>query len=168
MNYFIKDFNFKSEFLRNIFTLLSGSTIAQIITFLAIPVLTRIYTPQDFGFFAIYFSLATIVSTISTGRYELAIMLPRHKKDALAILKGTTRIVFVISFLCFIAITIIKNSENIFIKFINPNYFYFLPLSVLVLPSQGLHRVQIFYLVFSTTYNQQDYLLDILLVSSFS
>jgi len=133
MNYFIKDFNFKSEFLRNIFTLLSGSTIAQIITFLAIPVLTRIYTPQDFGFFAIYFSLATIVSTISTGRYELAIMLPRHKKDALAILKGTTRIVFVISFLCFIAITIIKNSENIFIKFINPNYFYFLPLSVLLM-----------------------------------
>ncbi|EFK95942.1 polysaccharide biosynthesis protein, partial [sediment metagenome] len=88
MNYSIKDFNLKSEFIKNIFTLLSGSTIAQVITLLAIPVLTRIFTPQDFGFFAVYFSLATIVSTVATGRYELAIMLPKHKKDALSIVKG--------------------------------------------------------------------------------
>lgn len=138
MNYSIKNINFKSEFLKNIFTLLSGSTIAQIITFLAIPVLTRIYTPQDFGFFAIYFSIATIISTISTGRYELAIMLPKHKKDALSIIKGTFRIVFIISILSFVLIAVLKNSDTIFTKFIKPTYFYFLPLSVLFM---GLIKV---------------------------
>jgi O-antigen/teichoic acid export membrane protein len=133
MNYSIKDFNLKSEFIKNIFTLLSGSTIAQVITLLAIPVLTRIFTPQDFGFFAVYFSLATIVSTIATGRYELAIMLPKYKKDALSIVKGSVIIVFITSTICLIAIIILKNSSSKLIQFIEPVYFYFLPLSVLLM-----------------------------------
>jgi O-antigen/teichoic acid export membrane protein len=133
MNYSIKDFNLKSEFIKNIFTLLSGSTIAQVITLLAIPVLTRIFTPQDFGFFAVYFSLATIVSTIATGRYELAIMLPKYKKDALSIVKGSLIIVFITSIICLIAIIILKSSSSKLIQFIEPGYFYFLPLSVLLM-----------------------------------
>ena len=82
----------KSEFLKNVFTLLSGATIAQIITLIAIPILTRIYTPEDFGYIAIYLSIANIVAAISTGRYELSIMLPEKRIEALAIFKGTFKL----------------------------------------------------------------------------
>lgn len=123
----------KSDFIKNIFTLLSGATVAQIIALISIPILTRIYTPEDFGFFAIYLSIANILSTISTGRYELAIMLPEKKENAIAIIKGIFRIVLIFSFLTLILLLIIKNTQNRISDFIQPFYFYFLPFSIIIL-----------------------------------
>jgi len=122
----------KSEFLKNVFTLLSGATVAQIITLIAIPILTRIYTPEDFGYIAIYLSIANIIAAISTGRYELAIMLPKKRSEALAIFKGTFRITLVSSLITFIGIVIFKNFDHKFSSFLEPNYFYFLPLSIFI------------------------------------
>lgn len=122
----------KSEFIKNVFTLLSGATIAQIIALVTIPVLTRIYTPEDFGFFAIYLSIANILATISTGRYELAIMLPEKKENAIAIIKGIFRITVFFSFFILIILLIAKNTETRIAAFIKPFYFYFLPISILV------------------------------------
>ncbi|HAN19998.1 MAG: hypothetical protein A2X13_05065 [Bacteroidetes bacterium GWC2_33_15] len=146
MNNILKSFKKNNEFLKNILTLLSGSTIAQIITLITIPFLTRIYTPEDFGFIAIYLSLANVIATISTGRYELAIILPKQKEDALSIIKGTFWIVIFISLISFVIILILKSYDNIFTKFINPAYFYFFPLSVLIL---GLIKI------FSQWYTRQ-------------
>ena len=38
----------KSEFSRNVLTLMTGTTIAQAIPIATSPILTRIYTPEDF------------------------------------------------------------------------------------------------------------------------
>ena len=48
----IKLFKPKSEFSRNVLTLMTGTTIAQAIPIAISPILTRIYTPEDFGLFA--------------------------------------------------------------------------------------------------------------------
>ena len=73
----------KSEFSRNVVTLMTGTTIAQAIPIAISPILTRIYTPEDFGVFAVYLSILTIVAVVATGKYELAIMLPEEENDAL-------------------------------------------------------------------------------------
>ena len=125
-------FNIKSDFIKNIFTLFSGAAIAQLITLIAIPILTRIYTPEDFGFIAIYLSIANIVATISTGRYELAIMLPKTKENALAIIKGTFRIILIVTLITLAAILILKSFDNKISDFIQPFYFYFLPISIFI------------------------------------
>ncbi len=125
-------FNIKSDFIKNIFTLFSGAAIAQLITLIAIPILTRIYTPEDFGFIAIYLSIANIVATISTGRYELAIMLPKTKENALAIIKGTFRIILIVTLITLIAILVLKSFENKISDLIRPFYFYFLPISIFI------------------------------------
>ena len=75
----------KSEFSRNVLTLMTGTTIAQAIPIAISPILTRIYTPEDFGMFALYMSVASILSVVATGRYELAIMLPKKDEDAVNI-----------------------------------------------------------------------------------
>ena len=49
----LKRFKPKSEFNRNILTLMTGTTIAQAIPIAITPILTRIYTPDDFGVFAL-------------------------------------------------------------------------------------------------------------------
>jgi len=75
----------KSEFSRNILTLMTGSTIAQAIPIAVSPVLTRIYTPEDFGIFALFVSIVSIFVSISSGRYELAIILPSKDEEAINI-----------------------------------------------------------------------------------
>ncbi len=122
----------KSEFIKNVFTLLSGASVAQIITLIAIPILTRIYTPEDFGYIAIYLSVANIVAAISTGRYELAIMLPKKRQEALAIFKGTFKITLIVSLISLAIIVTLKSFDHRLSSFIEPAYFYFLPLSIFI------------------------------------
>ena len=43
----------KSEFAKNVLTLMTGTTIAQAIPIAISPILTRLYTPEDFGVFAL-------------------------------------------------------------------------------------------------------------------
>lgn len=91
----------KSEFSRNVLTLMTGTTIAQAIPIAISPILTRIYTPEDFGVFALYMAIASIVAVVATGRYEMAIMLPKKDSDAINIVALS----ILISFFCKLYIT---------------------------------------------------------------
>ena len=72
----------KSDFARNVVTLMTGTAIAQAIPIAIMPILTRLYTPEDFGLLALFMALFSILSTISTGRYELAVMAPATNEKA--------------------------------------------------------------------------------------
>lgn len=74
---------FRGEFIKNTATLISGYTFVQIIAVLIYFILSRIYTPADFGLFGLYMSIVSITGIISTGKYEMAIMLPKKDEDAL-------------------------------------------------------------------------------------
>lgn len=123
----------KSEFSRNVLTLMTGTTIAQAIPIAISPILTRLYTPEDFGVFALYMSISTIVGVIVTGQYELAIMLPTDKKDSVNILFLSLFLSFFISFIMFIVVYVfhqeiiaILNNQAI------DKWLYFIPLSILL------------------------------------
>lgn len=92
----------KSEFNRNVLILTSGTAIAQAIPILITPILTRLYTPADFGAFALFVSIVSIVSVISCGRYELAIMLPEKDEDAINVAAVAFIFNILVSFLFFI------------------------------------------------------------------
>ena len=121
----------KSEFSRNVLTLMTGSTIAQAIPIAISPILTRIYTPEDFGVFALYISITSILSVIVTGQYELAIMLPKKDHDAINILILSLILSSCISFflLCIIflfnpEITRLLGNKEI------SNWLYLMPISI--------------------------------------
>lgn len=73
----------KSEFGKNVLTLFSGTTIAQVIPFFIAPILTRLYAPEDFGLLALFLSTAGLIAIISTLQYESAIILPKKDEDAI-------------------------------------------------------------------------------------
>ncbi|HBT47661.1 MAG TPA: polysaccharide biosynthesis protein [Peptococcaceae bacterium] len=75
----------KSSFARNVAVLAGGTAVGQAIVVLASPILTRLYTPEDFGVLAVYSSLLGILSTVAALRYELAIPLPEKDEDAAAL-----------------------------------------------------------------------------------
>lgn len=75
----------QSRYARNVITLMTGTGLAQAIPVAISPILTRLYSPADFGTFALYMAVVSIASVLVTGRYELAIMLPKNDRDALHI-----------------------------------------------------------------------------------
>jgi len=68
---------------KNFLTIGFGTFIAQSIPVIAAPLLSRLFSPDDFGVFANYTALMAFIIVINTGKYELAIMLPKDHKDAI-------------------------------------------------------------------------------------
>lgn len=93
----MKRFLPKSEFGRNVLTLMTGTVIAQAIPIAISPILTRLYSPEEFGLFALYMGLASILNVIVTGRYEQAIMLPAEEEDATNLVALSLTITVIIS-----------------------------------------------------------------------
>ncbi|UPT77635.1 oligosaccharide flippase family protein [Sulfurovum sp. XGS-02] len=129
----IKKLKPKSEFSRNVVILMTGTTIAQAIPIAISPILTRIYTPEDFGVFALFVAVASIFGSVANGRYELAIMLPRKDEDAINIFAlGFIITSFISLFLLFLVIlfndyfTALFNNDEIGL------WLYFVPISVLL------------------------------------
>jgi O-antigen/teichoic acid export membrane protein len=75
----------ENSYIIQIITLMSGTLMAQVIMFAFIPILTRIYTPSEFGLYSVFFALSSMVGLISSLRYEQAIMLPKSNRDAQAL-----------------------------------------------------------------------------------
>jgi O-antigen/teichoic acid export membrane protein len=96
------------SFNKNVLILLSGTVIAQAITILCSPLLTRLYTPKDFGEFALLFSLASVLMPLSMGRYEQAIVVAKDPADARSIAKGAALILLAMAAVVSIVLTVIS------------------------------------------------------------
>jgi O-antigen/teichoic acid export membrane protein len=75
---------------RGMMTLALGSGIGRIIGIASIPVLTRLYSPGDFGVLAVFTALVAILAPLVTLRYVLALPLPRHDGVAMNLLVLST------------------------------------------------------------------------------
>jgi len=59
--------------IRDVAAVMRGSLIAQVIGFLVLPLLTRLYGPAEFGYFQIYQSASLLIVIIVSLRFELAL-----------------------------------------------------------------------------------------------
>ena len=66
--------------------LATGTAAGQLLVICAAPILTRLYTPADFGTLAVFAALLSIVVPATSMRYELAIPLADTSATALAVL----------------------------------------------------------------------------------
>ena len=124
----------KSEFLKNIVYLASGSAIAQFITIFVYPILTRLYTPEQFGVFSVYLSLTSLFSMISSARYEISIVLPEKDEEAINIVVLCMIIVFLISMVVFLSFVVLPPGlENLLGLNGKKNLIYIVPVSVFLI-----------------------------------
>lgn len=91
----------KGSAIRHISVLTSFTAIAQGINVAIMPLLSRIYSPEDFGIMAVFVSLTSILVELSGFRYYFAIPIPKETRfaNALIILSFSIQAVFV-SLLC--------------------------------------------------------------------
>ena len=95
-----------SKFLSNVIKLASATVIGQIIGIIVSPVLSRLYSPADFGVSQVFFSLVSLIAIISCFSYQSAINLPKKHEDAASI---------VILCMCLIIITTIISTVFFFL-----------------------------------------------------
>jgi O-antigen/teichoic acid export membrane protein len=137
---------FGIQIVKNLSILVSGSILAQIIAIGFQVVLRRIYSPEDFGAFAVYMSVVGIVVTLSALRYEQAIMLPKHVHDGISILKLSIFLILITSVLLIIPFVFF---DKLIISLINfplayKHWIFFIPISILVF---GIAQAMNYYLI---------------------
>lgn len=67
----------------NMAILTGGNIAARVIGVLTIPIISRIYTPNDFGVLAVYASTLSLLDPLATFRYSMTIPLPRNDRTAI-------------------------------------------------------------------------------------
>lgn len=72
-------------------TLMGGNIIAQAIAMLAYLVLTRLYSPEDFALFNIFYSYIEVLIIVSTCKYELAVVAARDASESTAVARFALR-----------------------------------------------------------------------------
>jgi lipopolysaccharide exporter len=88
-----------NSFVLNTLIVVGGSSIGALITIVATPILTRYFTPEAFGVFAVFSSITGIISIVACMRYEFAILLPKSKDEAINIFALCLLIAFLLSIL---------------------------------------------------------------------
>lgn len=78
MKRFINKF-LRSEFTRNVTFVSAGTAFSQLLGVLLSPVITRLFTPEEFGSFMFYNSFIGVASIIGTLKYEQSIPIARNK-----------------------------------------------------------------------------------------
>lgn len=80
------------HFARHLGTMVAGSGLAYAIPLLALPVLSRLYSPEQFGVVGSVAAVAALSALFLTLRYELAVVLPREDDEAEVIAAVTASI----------------------------------------------------------------------------
>ena len=77
----------KNKFSRNVSMLMGGTIIIQLVQFIAMPILTRLYTPDAFGISASFLSTVALLSILSCLSYDHAIPIPKNEKEAIGLVR---------------------------------------------------------------------------------
>ncbi|MFC6293460.1 hypothetical protein BHU61_10025 [Macrococcus epidermidis] len=77
--------------------LLKGSIIANLITILMSPIITRIYAPSDFGFYTLLITSITLFGPIINLKYEMAIVKSQDNKEEINLTFLSMSIGFILS-----------------------------------------------------------------------
>lgn len=86
--------------LRAVLTLLAGGALAQLLPLLLGPLLTRLYTPQDFGIYHLFMAVAANVAVVACARYEFALPLARDEAEARGLLALSLWLLLLTTVLC--------------------------------------------------------------------
>lgn len=127
-----KKLNAQSGFLKSLSILVGGTVFAQMVTVLSLPIITRLYTPEQFSIFAIYVSILSILGSVCCLRFEIAIPIPEKNREAcsLSVLAILSSVIFSI----LLSIALLLFSEPL-LRFIGKieiiDYVWLLPLGLI-------------------------------------
>ena len=127
----------QGAFLRNFSIVMSGTAFAQLIGFALMPVVSRLFTPSDFGIFGSYNSVLAVFSAFVTLQYNQAIVLSERTQDAINLFFVSCISVALVTGLCALLALVFPEQAQGLIE--APNRWFPLLLAVSVLVA-GLNQ----------------------------
>jgi O-antigen/teichoic acid export membrane protein len=126
----------RSNFIQAVGVLVGGTALAHGITALALPILSRLYSPADFSMLAVFTSLLSIISVAACLRFDVAVAIPDKDIDAANLLALALGCAFVISLIVAILVLLIPEQIASWLNQIGLSaYLWLLPLGVLLASS---------------------------------
>lgn len=123
----------ENSLFKNFLTMFTGTVLAQVVTVMMSPVLSRLYSPEDFGLLALYVALCGVCVIFATGNYEMCILLPKYNKAAYHIV--IVAVFCSISFCSLLLLGALFYHEEILLFLNNDNFsvwLYILPFGVFI------------------------------------
>ncbi|USB33029.1 oligosaccharide flippase family protein [Paenibacillus sp. YPG26] len=104
------------KFLRSVLVLASGTLISQLIILATLPLVTRLYTPAEYGTYSIYLSVMGILLMLVSFSYENAVTLPEDDKTASSVLGLCLLICSGVSVVSGIAIYLLQQPLSVWLQ----------------------------------------------------
>lgn len=121
----------KSNIIRDSMKLISANVLAQAIGLLVYPLLTRLYSPEDFGLFNLFLSIGGVLVIIGLGDYFNAIVLPRERQTAAEVVYASVGILAVVTFISGLGCCFSARIAALFSAPRLADYWWLMPLYVL-------------------------------------
>jgi len=87
----------KSELNKNFIKLFSGTAIGQLVPLLCAPIISRLFTPEEIGVYALYSSIVSVAINIVCLKLDQAIVLPKLRSEALRLYNIANKISVIFS-----------------------------------------------------------------------
>ncbi len=91
---------------------MTGTAVAQIIGLALSPVISRLFSPSDFGAFGSFSAVSGLIAAGVTLEYTQAIMLPKEKADAITLFVISCLSTFVVAALCLLGCLLAPAAVN--------------------------------------------------------
>ena len=101
---------------KNLLILSGGTLISQLFPFLLSPILTRLYTPDQFATLELVLRISSLFAVISTLRFEIAIPLPKEEIKAMNIYVLSIFSSFVTSVICLILFAVFQSQIGVLLN----------------------------------------------------
>jgi len=95
----------KSDFVKSLTVLMTGTLIAQFVGYALAPVISRQFSPSEMGEFGMFQRWVVLVATIATARYEFSLPLPKRDEHSFQLYRlalYSTCVTLAITFIGFI------------------------------------------------------------------
>lgn len=99
----------RSDFFKSVSVLVTGTAFAQILMLLALPLLTRLYTPEEFNILAVYVSLLGVIAISACIGLDMAISMPESDEDAINIFSLAIFFACITSLLVVVALLLLED-----------------------------------------------------------
>lgn len=70
-----------NNFFKNVITLMTGTLMGQLLIILTLPVITRLYSPEQFGEYSNMVAIISILGVITTLRYDIAMAITDKREE---------------------------------------------------------------------------------------
>ncbi len=111
----IKQRIISSDLLKNTLFLTMGTVITQLISVLISPVLSRLYTPEDFGVLGKLTAFTSIFIVISSFKFDMAIVISKSAKETKHLINWSEFLIITISLIAVPVYAVIYSSTDFFI-----------------------------------------------------